>query len=95
MFEKTFHLPVSQLALSNECFNFGDPLGFAEVSVHTHVEKLISDPGRFYLNSSIEKSEGGEDTQHAHPPPHDKEDLQTEMHGMSNSYIAIALLHIH
>ena len=75
MFGIMFHLPVSQLALSDEYFNFGDPLGFTKVSVHAHVEKLIADPGRFYLNSSIEKSEGGEDTQHAHPPPHDQKDL--------------------
>lgn len=76
-----FHLPVSQLALSDECFNFGNPLGFAEISVHAHVEQLIADPRRFYLNCSIEKSECSEDTKHAHPPPHYQEDLQTQISG--------------
>ena len=79
--EKMFHLPVSQLALSDECFNFGNPLGFAEISVHAHVEQLIADPRRFYLNCSIEKSECSEDTKHAHPPPHYQEDLQTQISG--------------
>ena len=27
----------------------------------------------------VEESEGGQDTQHAHPPPHDQEDLQTKI----------------
>jgi len=48
--------PVSKLALSDECFNLGDSLGFSEVSVHPHVEQLISDPGGFYLNSSVQQS---------------------------------------
>ena len=47
--KKKRKLPVAKLALSDECFNLGDSLGFSEISVHPHVEQLISDPGGLYL----------------------------------------------
>ena len=61
--------PISQFALSDEDFNFRDSFGFSEISVHPHVQQLISNPGGLHLNQSVHQSQGGDYTQHSHPPP--------------------------
>ena len=42
---------------------------FSEISVHPHVQQLISNPGGLHLNQSVHQSQGGDYTQHPHPPP--------------------------
>ena len=67
----------------DEDFNFGDSFRFSKISVHPHVKQFISDPGGLHLDQSVDQPQGGNDTQHPHPPPQNQEDLDSKMLGES------------